>query len=207
MCFFLIVKGCYIQVVSENPFAFELWGIYVALSVKSALKVVKVHSSFFYLLWAPSSSPFLEATMKLGSSKAGLLGGVRGRVCICVHFLLSPITFWSQRELISGIIMEQSPMILYSNTKITELSGTSLYINSSLFSLCLQIRNSRVQRLCFASLYLERMTRLFSLPLAGCVGSDNCSESLGHSSRVLESKFFSFFSPYLISWPANCHVM
>lgn len=132
--------------VSANPFAFELRGIYMALYVKSALEMVSAQSTLFYLSAGSESSypssPVLlwMLPLSLENVKAGCaMGG--GGVCICVCAFLSSIKFQSQIEFIfGGLTMEKVPMpFLFSNTNKRELSVTYFYASSS--------KTSSIQRL------------------------------------------------------------
>lgn len=78
--------------VSANPFAFELRGIYMALYVKSALEMVLAQSTLFYLSTGSESSypssPVLlwMLPLSLENVKAGCAMG--GSVYMCVCFSL-----------------------------------------------------------------------------------------------------------------------
>lgn len=78
--------------VSANPFAFELRGIYMALYVKSALEMVSAQSTLFYLSAGSESSypssPVLlwMLPLSLENVKAGCAMG--GSVYMCVCFSL-----------------------------------------------------------------------------------------------------------------------
>lgn len=80
--------------VSANPFAFELKGIYVALYVKSGLEMVSAHSTLFYLSAGSESSypgsPVLlwMLPLSLENVKAGCAMGVGECVFVCVLFSL-----------------------------------------------------------------------------------------------------------------------
>lgn len=162
-------------------------------------------STLFYLSMA--SEPSLRALQaSLGywpwsweNVKAG--HGVRlGGVCMCVHFsLLNPkpniIDFWNH-----------CPCLFSPSVQIIE-SWRYFFLIQQLSFTVLQIKNSRPQRLRFACLYPKT------------VWQATLSTSLGHSEwwllyistwwcpHAFESEHFSLFSPCLISWTANRHVM
>lgn len=82
--------------VSANPFAFELRGIYVAFYVKSGLEMASAQSTLFYLSAGSESpypsSPALLWMLPLSSEKvkAGCaFGAGQGSVYMCVCFSLS----------------------------------------------------------------------------------------------------------------------
>lgn len=189
-----------LQVVSANPFAFELRGIYMALYVKSALEMVSAQSTLFYLSVGSESSypssPVLlwMLPLSLDNVKAGC---AVGGVCICVCAFLSLIKFQSQIEFIFGDSPWKNYPCLFSNTNRRELSVTYFYTSSS--------KASSTQGLWFASIYPEWQGDF--LPREAILWVITAMQPKQQYSRVSESKRCSFFSPCLISWTANRHVM
>lgn len=92
MCFFLIVKGCLLQVVSAKPYAFELWGIYMAFMWRVLWKWLQPSQLSLIChrvlsLLTPLVQTFPGCQHWGGRvSRLGMEWG--GSVCMCVSFSL-----------------------------------------------------------------------------------------------------------------------
>lgn len=153
--------------------------------------------------WAFSpGSPGLPwiLTLKLGECQGWAWGPVGGSVYVCALF-----SFKSKAKY--NWFLESLPMPFLSLSTNNRELKIFFFDSAVKFYSVLQIKNSRPQRLRFACLYPKT------------VWQATLSTSLGHSEwwllyistwwcpHAFESEHFSLFSPCLISWTANRHVM